>query len=388
MQKILPEPILKKTKKGKSFSAKVVAWLHLWPSIVSGIILVFVCLTGTIIVYGDEIIDLSAGNARYVKPQTHRISTNEIYEHLQKLYPDLKIAEFIFFRNPSRSIRIRAFDGKKDMLVMVYMNPYTGEILKVDKTMHFFFIMAHLHGELFADDVGIWIVVIATFIFTISCITGLILWWPKKWNKAGRRAGFTIKWKAKFKRLNYDLHNVFGFYSLLIALVLSVTGLMIAIPAFMSAGLKVSGIDTKVNLEEILPKPDSTKTSKDLMSFAYKTLDEQPEKSSVSIWAYSLSKTGAFVFRAGKIGLRSIDGESITVYDKYTGKQLHIENKLIKHKKAENVVWQLHMGQWWGWFGKLSTFLAGLIASSLPITGFLIWWGRRKNKKPLKRVES
>ncbi len=71
----------------------------------------------------------------------------------------------------------------------------------------------------------------------------------------------------------------------------------------------------------------------------------------------------------------------ISIYDRYSGQKIEVNPKIIQHEKTENVVWQLHMGQWWGQIGKLSTFLAGLVATSLPITGFLIWWGRRKKKK-------
>lgn len=377
----------KQNKKGKGLFSKAVAWLHLWPSIVSGIVVVFVCFTGTIVVYGDEIIDFSAGDARYVMPESNRISVTEINNNLQGAYPGIIASEFVFFRDSSRSIRIRAFDEKEDVLVMIYMNPYTGRILKVDKTIYFFFITAHLHAELLAGEVGFWIVNISTIIFVISCITGLVLWWPNKWNKATRAASFTVKWKAKFKRLNYDLHNVFGFYSLLIALVLSVTGLMISFPAFMDMALQVSGVDTQAHMEEILPKADSTKTLKDLVPFAYAILKESPGKESVSIWAYNLAETGAFVFTSGKSGLKSFENADITVYNKYTGEEIQLENKFVTHEKAGNTIWQLHMGQWWGWFGKLSTFLAGLIGSSLPITGFLIWWGRR-NKKNRKNYKS
>src|SRR5690606_24186558 len=108
----------------------------------------------------------------------------------------------------------------KRKLAMVYVDPYTGKVLKVDGTIYFFFVTAHLHASLLAGTAGGWIVAIATIIFVISCITGLVLWWPKKWNKTTRKASFTIKWKARFKRLNYDLHNVYGFYSLLICFIL------------------------------------------------------------------------------------------------------------------------------------------------------------------------
>lgn len=51
------------------------------------------------------------------------------------------------------------------------------------------------------------------------------------------------------------------------------------------------------------------------------------------------------------------------------------------HEVVENAYWSLHMGTWLGPIGKAATFVGGLVSTSLPITGFLIWWGRRKKKK-------
>lgn len=369
-------------KKGKSSFSKIIAWLHLWPSIVSGIILVFVCLTGTIIVYCDEIFELTAGKAKYVEvPQNHKYATYEEIVNGVKMYnPEIKVSEYVFFKNPKRSIRMRAFIPKERKLIMLYMNPYTAEIIKQDNTIHFFFVMAHLHSSLLAGKIGGWIVAISTIVFVISTITGLVLWWPKKWTKTTRKASFTIKWKAKFKRFNYDLHNVYGFYSMLLCLVLSITGLMIFFNPFMNFTIKVAGGDLS-HLEKSLPKADSTKVSKDLVPFAYKVLDKEfPDKKMVRIWESPKRKTGAYVFSFGKIGLKSIENFDMTIFDRYTGQKINVKPTLLRHEKVENIVWQLHMGQWFGQLGKISTFLAGIVATSLPITGFLIWWGRRKKK--------
>src|SRR5690606_2156991 len=100
----------------------------------------------------------------------------------------------------------------------------------------------------------------------------------------------------------------------------------------------------------------------------------------VSIWNYDQQKLGAYVFTSGKAGLKSREKADLVIYDRYTGKKIDVGQGYIQHEETENVVWQLHMGQWWGQFGKFSTFLAGIVATSLPITGFLIWWGRRKKK--------
>src|SRR5699024_1755138 len=60
-------------------------------------------------------------------------------------------------------------------------------------------------------------------------ITGLIWWYPKKWNKTAKEKSFKIKWGASFKRVNLDLHNVLGFYSLLFLLAISLTGMVYGI---------------------------------------------------------------------------------------------------------------------------------------------------------------
>lgn len=46
----------------------------------------------------------------------------------------------------------------------------------------------------------------------------------------------------------------------------------------------------------------------------------------------------------------------------------------------------LHTGWIGGYFLKTVFFLASLICASLPITGFYIWWGKKK-KKPIRRPQ-
>ncbi len=379
-----------KKKKGKSLFNRIVAWVHLWPSIVSGVILVFVCLMGTIIVYGDGIMDWSAGDSRYVEIPVNpkRISAIELEAAIKKENSDFSVSEYVFFKDPERSIRVRAFIPKERKLVQIYINPYNGNVLKVDDSIYFFFVMAHLHSSLLAGIIGGWIVAISTIVFVISTITGLILWWPKKWTNATRKASFTIKWKARFKRLNYDLHNVFGFYSLIICLILGMTGLIIFFHPLMESTVKLTGGATEP-IEKVLPKFDSTKTEKDIVQLGYYSLEHQfKNQKMASVWLESRNPSGAFTFRTGSAGLKSNENTKWYFVDRYTGKEITVPEKHLQHEKTENAVWQLHMGQWWGQLGKLSTFLSGIIATSLPITGFLIWWGRRKKtKKKTKEVK-
>ena len=49
--------------------------------------------------------------------------------------------------------------------------------------------------------------------------------------------------------------------------------------------------------------------------------------------------------------------------------------------KIARMNYDIHTGEVLGLPGKILAFLASLIAASLPITGFYIWWGKKHKKK-------
>ena len=53
--------------------------------------------------------------------------------------------------------------------------------------------------------------------------------------------------------------------------------------------------------------------------------------------------------------------------------------------KFSDMNYDLHTGQILGFGGKIVAFLGSLISASLPITGTIIWWGRRNKTKRPKR---
>lgn len=369
-------------KAKKSVFSRINAWLHLWLGIFSGVILVFVALTGTLVVYGDEIIDWSAGSARYVQQVgAERLPMEKLMSNVTTAYPNAKLSEVTIYRNPERTVRFRAF-SKEQGLAFAYVNPYNGKVLKYDNTGNFFFIMAHLHASFMWHGAGNWIVDIASIIFLIELISGIILWWPKKWTKKTRAASFTVRWKARFKRVNYDLHNVLGFYSSILALILTVSGLIIAFkPAFESTA-QLFGGDLTTPWQENIAQVDSTKTAVPIDIAFDQAFAAHPEQKMAQMWVYNLPKAGFYMVTTGSnFGLKSSENAIINSYDKYTGKELTIPPKSLQGEYVENYVWQLHMGTWMGQIGKFFTFLCGLICTSLPITGFLIWWNRGKKKK-------
>ncbi len=368
--------------KKKSLFSRINAWLHLWLGIFAGIIIVFVALTGTIVVYGDEIIEWSAGKNRYVEQvNAPRLPVETLMKNIRTAYPQARLSEVTIHKDPERSVRFRVFAPGKG-LAFVYANPYTGEILTYDRTANFFYIMAHLHASFLWHGAGEWIVDIATIIFLIEIISGIILWWPAKWNKHTRDASFKIKWKARIRRVNYDLHNVLGFYSSILALILTITGLLIAFHPVAESTIKLFGGDPETEWQKNLPKNDSTKSVYPINKVVDQEFAKHPKQKVGQIWLYNLDASGYYTtVTASNVGLKSAESPEIVFVDKYTGKEIQIPAKSHKTEYIENVVWQLHMGTWMGPVGKFFTFFCGLICTSLPITGFLIWWLKGKKKK-------
>lgn len=366
----------------------MIAWIHLWPSLISALLLIFICLTGTIIVYCDEVIDWVNRDAMYVEPgKRTKLPAELILTKFREAYPQRRNPGYmIVYKDPRRTIKFNSFD-RKTGLSFIYMDPYTGKVVKEDRTIYFFYITAHLHASLLWHGAGSWIVSICTIIFLIELITGFILWWPNKWTKTTREQSFKVKWKAKWKRLNYDLHNVFGFYTLSICLVLTITGLIIAFKPLQKLTIGAFGGDTSHGFEKALPKFRPERQAYELNKVIEDNFARFPDSRAAQVSTYRLDSSGYYAINfARMVGLKSSDGANHVFADRYSGKTLDVAKAGLMHEKVENVYWSLHMGTWLGPFGKLCTFIGGLIATSLPVTGFYIWWNRRKKKPRHKQA--
>jgi uncharacterized iron-regulated membrane protein len=87
-------------------------------------------------------------------------------------------------------------------------------------------------------------------------ISGLILWWPKKKNL---KQSMIIKWSARWRRKNYDMHQVVGFYVMTFALVFAVTGMVWGFLWFRDGVYFVTSGGEKY-VEYYTPASDSTQT--------------------------------------------------------------------------------------------------------------------------------
>jgi len=361
---------------------KLNAWVHLWFGLVSGIIVIILGITGCILVFEEELkyalypwtkAERPAG-ADYLPPSALRKAAEEAL-------PGFKLGT-VWYKGDDKA----AFFSVRDSDSLIYINPYTADITGIVDHEDFFHFIDEGHRNLWLPhDVGHQLVGWGTFVFFILLITGLVLWWPKKWNKRGIEQGFKIKWKAKFKRVNYDLHNVLGFYSLLIAVVLAYTGLMMSFRWFNKSVFWLAGGEVK---ERSFSFSDTTKATSSYV------LADQVDRA----WQMGLTQIGQYNKRAIISGIpESIKDPLYICVDMYNGgwREVYLDQHTLeelpqtqaKMKEEPVAVWLrrmnygLHVGEVGGLPTKIIYFLASLICASLPVTGFLVWLGKKKKIK-------
>ncbi len=199
--------------------------IHLWLGLSSGLILIVVCFTGTVYVFNTELTEAATPLLYKVKPvaNSERMPADALLGKVAETSGGQVVSVQVPF-DPAETYRFNVKKkGDKSRFGTAYMvNPYTGEILgnsaQKNSMKEFMSTIFSLHRWLLLDKVetpiiggmenrklGSTITGIATIIFTLGCITGLIIWFPQK--ISSWRQGLKIKWKSNWKRINHDLHN-------------------------------------------------------------------------------------------------------------------------------------------------------------------------------------
>ena len=241
--------------------------------------------------------------------------------------------------------------------------------------------MHRLHGHAFIGGAGRPVIGWLGVGMVILGISGLVIWWPKphQWRQA-----LTIKRGARGLRLHRDLHGAIGFWSLLVFMVVSVTGVYIAFPNTLTAAvMAVTGeardaappAATRVEPIEGLPPLD-------LGTLASRAADAVPEADLHRVMAPFRPGQPA---RAWLTAPNGADGApSITVsLDPWTGDVLAVEDPRRFGAAQTIEAWQrpIHEGRGLGPVWRALVFLSGLLPLLFAITGVSMWLIKRARRK-------
>ena len=381
--------------------------VHLWLGIASGLVLFIVCLTGTIYTFRTEVEEL-------MEPAKYKV---EVAAGAQPLSPSALIAKLegelnaqvVSLEIPQdseRSYRVgatpkpeagakpgqgerRGEGGKGGGRPTTYMvDPYTGAVLGTTDSpaSEFFSTVMKLHRWLLIEgDAGKIIVGAATIIFIFIILTGFVLWWPKKiknWKQ-----GFKIKTDASWKRVNHDLHNTLGFYASFLLLIMALTGLCWSFEWYRDGLGKLMGAEVFKGRKEkpLTSYPAADAENLRAEDFIARANTILPYEGNLRL-SLPADDTTAVVVTKNKAGFFALSASDKVQLDQHNGRPLKVEIFADKplNEQIVSQIKPLHLGDIYGTFSKIIYFIACLIATSLPVTGTMIWINKLR-KKPKKR---
>lgn len=380
---------------------KLTGKIHLWLGFTAGLVVVISMTAAAIFVWDEELTDWYYADYVFVEAQKEVQPVSELFSAARQALPGKEIYSSEIQNDPNRAYVFTAYQRSKaaggwthwddhDYWYRVYVNPYTGQVTGVVNMLtNWIDLTRRLHQNLLLRySIGTWIVGIATLIIFVMVFTGLVLWFPKNLKVLKQR--LKIKWKARWRRVNYDIHNVGGFYTYLVILLLATTGLVWTFDWWTDGIYRLLGNDPKeVFASRPSPLEWADKPTGQAVDLAlYDAMQRRPHWLGIYL---SLPKNegkgeiNAYVLFDGTSGWEESDQYA---YHPTTG-QLHWQKKQeekLLGEKWRNSNYAIHVGSIYGLPTKLLACFTALFCASLPVTGFLIWLGRRKKKKKQKNI--
>jgi len=375
--------------------------IHLYLGLAAGLVILSCCLTGAILVFEQDLQMALHKKRYYVDVGAGKLSADRLVRNVQENFPAAKITGVKVYEDEERSAEVNiSFPAEKEnqktegqkasgrqTAYTVFVDPYTGQILeKYSYRETWFYKVFAFHRWLSGgqSSTGKLIVGISTLIFLFILITGMILWWPKTKRVLNQR--LKIKWTAGWKRLNHDLHLVFGFYSAIFLFIFAFTGLAWSFRWFNDGMYKLTNSPLKN------PTPPRSTYTIDAKQISFDDALSAAKKiyPAARFYNINLPKDSIDALTVTTLS-RNAPHESATdaVYlDQYSGKilgRLEFADRSLG-AQVRSTFKPIHTGSIWGMPSKILAFIVCLLGASFPVTGVILWTNRAKKKKNRQSV--
>ncbi|OHX67844.1 PepSY-associated TM helix domain-containing protein [Flammeovirga pacifica] len=374
---------------------KIFRKIHLYLGFTTGLVVFILGITGCGWVFHDEFKNLFDDYSTVQVENCSFITPLQAKEKALTVYPDHHI-HGIAYNQPNEALEVIFYEASPEFYRSVYLNPYNGTVLhQEDNLSGFFAFMLKGHMRLWLPkDIGQPITSYSTLLFLLIIISGIILWWPSSKKQQKQRLTFDWNDKTKWKRKNYDLHSIIGFYSSFFVFLIAFTGVGIGLGWLAFITYKVIGGEKSLyflqpnNQTEIaLPLDDPNNAIHNVYDITknqfpdYKTIEVHlPESDSLSILVEVLYGEGQF---------HDVD---YLFFDQKTSELLPTESIYGSYADADfsdlvlRMNYDIHVGSIFGLPGKILAFLISLIITTFPVTGCVLWYGKNYGKKKKQLV--
>ena len=391
---------------------KIFRKIHLWLSVPFGLIITLVCFSGAMLVFENEANEWFRRDLYYVETvKGSPLPMDKLLEEVATTLPDsVAVTGVSISSDPGRAYQVSLSKPRRASL---YVDQYTGEVKGKSERSGFFMFMFRMHRWLLDSmnpgNEGIFwgkmIVGVSTLLLVFVLISGIVIWWPR--TRKALKNSLKITATKGWRRFWYDLHVAGGMYALIFLLAMALTGLTWSFPWYRTAFYKVFGVEVQQRAAQgHEQKSDAQKRNTKLAAHREKKREgnevrkgersRRPENNHSDMY----SVTSPFVYWQeiyDKLRRQNPEYKQISISsgtasvsfnrfgnqrasDRYsfnTDNGEFTETSLYQHQdksgKIRGWIYSVHVGNWGGMFTRILTFIAALLGSALPLTGYYLW---------------
>jgi len=361
--------------------------VHLWIGIILTVYMIGIGLTGSILVFRPEMERLFGMKPwQEIRLQGPIADIATVVENLRAAYPHWRI---VSVDTPSENdvTFVAVLEGRGR--IKVACDPANGKILGAFPPRRTWLdVMQELHESLLIHpgSQGRMLNGIGAASLLVLNITGMVIWWPgiRNWKRA-----LLVDLRRSWRRINWDLHNAAGFWTILIATFWAVSGIYFGWPrqVFQFVNSISPVLSARPPAVSVAPGTDAPDLDlRALVRRAY-AIDPGTTLGGIAFPYSRRAPLGVLMRRRNSPGYEYVD----TVYfNPYTGEYISTWAYGVNQSLGDWIIWlevPLHFGTYWGLGVKIVWAAAGLAIPVLAVTGLLMYWNRalRRRWKKLRK---
>ena len=211
----------------KTWIRRAMFQIHLWTGVAVGLYIIFISVTGSIVVFRRDLQLAKLGNIAPPDAKLTLMTEAQLRGSILKLYPGWDIVRMVIPKRPLVPAEaVLSLNGDR---LQERFNKYTGADMGMVRpwSIRAMEWMTDLHDNLLAGERGRKINALFGALTCLLCITGLVIWWrgSNTWYK-----GLYFNPKHGWKRINFDLHASLGLWSIWLLFIWGLTGVYFAYP--------------------------------------------------------------------------------------------------------------------------------------------------------------
>ncbi len=376
---------------------KMIFWSHLLAGVTGGVVIFVMSLTGFIVTYERQLVEYAEHDVREVSApgvNARRMSLDDLVAKARQQNSGAQPTGVVLRGEPTASVAVGfGRDGA------TYVNAYTGAVLGGGSKLHdWFHTVIDWHRWLGMEGegraTGRAITGACNLAFFWLAITGVYLWWPSSWRWRGLKSSLVFNPRLRGKARDWNWHNVIGFWSSAVLVVLTLTAAVMSYPWVNDLLYTLTGSEPPPRAQA--PSPMAQPQAR--RGAGTEPRERKPAASFDAFLARAEQQVPGWVMMMIRLPPRG-NGPITVLIQEPTAPHIFARSQLVLDRSTAAIVkWEpyaaasagrklrvwvrgLHTGEALGFAGQTIAGLASLGGCFLVWTGFAMAWRRFRYRK-------